>query len=281
MACPWLRCQLLVSRVAPSAAFWQRDFCSEGAVEQWGELTAGCCQGCSLTARLLGGTCAAVDLGEVSTCQLMLAPRAGVMQRTVRSQAFAPDAAQSLCFHPLPESQPVLPCLLRRLLQKGRQDDALELARCDCLQTLFLGERGCGRTTSWGERGCGGSSHLCTGWISDSCFPCLRAGGTRAGPTSTVPWSGCCSLPWSWMLSSSRPLPAQQQQTGHASTPPTRSRSTACRQGALCQEASPRLAGPPRRQLARRRSAGRARCWWRRRASSRSSRRQAGTQVWM
>jgi hypothetical protein len=51
------------------------------------------------------------------------------MQRTVRSSAFPPEAAQSLCLHPLPESQPVLPCLLRRLLQKGRQDDALELAR--------------------------------------------------------------------------------------------------------------------------------------------------------
>ncbi|KAL4448516.1 hypothetical protein ABPG75_005735 [Micractinium tetrahymenae] len=62
-----------------------------------------------------------VSLAEVSIV--------GVMQRTVRSQAFPPEAAQSLCFHPLPESQPVLPCLLRRLLQKGRQDDALELAR--------------------------------------------------------------------------------------------------------------------------------------------------------
>ncbi|PRW44970.1 RAB6A-GEF complex partner 1-like isoform A [Chlorella sorokiniana] len=53
----------------------------------------------------------------------------GVMQRVVRSPVFPPEAAQSLCFHPLPESQPVLPCLLRRLLQKGRYDDALELAR--------------------------------------------------------------------------------------------------------------------------------------------------------
>ena len=53
----------------------------------------------------------------------------GVMQRVVRSPVFPPEAAQSLCFHPLPESQPVLPCLLRRLLQKGRYEDALELAR--------------------------------------------------------------------------------------------------------------------------------------------------------
>lgn len=51
------------------------------------------------------------------------------MQRTVRSQVFPPDTPQSLAFHPLPESQPVLPCLLRRLLQKDRFDDALELAR--------------------------------------------------------------------------------------------------------------------------------------------------------
>ncbi len=54
---------------------------------------------------------------------------AGVTQRTVRSSAFQPAAPQSLCFHPLPESQPVLPCLLRRLLQKGKFQDALELAR--------------------------------------------------------------------------------------------------------------------------------------------------------
>lgn len=66
------------------------------------------------------------------------------MQRSVRSQVFPPQAAQSLCFHPLPESQPVLPCLLRRLLQKGRYDDALELARWaivfrDCSTLLQAG----------------------------------------------------------------------------------------------------------------------------------------------
>lgn len=36
--------------------------------------------------------------------------------------------AQYPCFHPLPESQPVLPCLLRRLLQKGKAQEALSLA---------------------------------------------------------------------------------------------------------------------------------------------------------
>ncbi|PSC67405.1 Quino amine beta chain-like RIC1-like guanyl-nucleotide exchange factor [Micractinium conductrix] len=62
-----------------------------------------------------------ISLAEVSII--------GVMQRTVRSQSFPPGAPQSLCYHPVPESQPVLPCLLRRLLQKGRQEDAYELAR--------------------------------------------------------------------------------------------------------------------------------------------------------
>jgi hypothetical protein len=33
------------------------------------------------------------------------------------------------CFHPVPESQPVLPCLLRRLLQKGALAEAHALAR--------------------------------------------------------------------------------------------------------------------------------------------------------
>lgn len=33
------------------------------------------------------------------------------------------------CFHPLPESQPVLPCLLRRLLQQGKASEALTLAQ--------------------------------------------------------------------------------------------------------------------------------------------------------
>jgi hypothetical protein len=33
------------------------------------------------------------------------------------------------CFHPVPESQPVLPCLLRRLLQRGALAEAHALAR--------------------------------------------------------------------------------------------------------------------------------------------------------
>ncbi|KAL0029799.1 hypothetical protein WJX77_000735 [Trebouxia sp. C0004] len=56
----------------------------------------------------------------------------GITQRMTRSAA----SSQSLthahasypCFHPLPESQPVLPCLLRRLLQKGKAKEALSLA---------------------------------------------------------------------------------------------------------------------------------------------------------
>ncbi len=59
----------------------------------------------------------------------------------MRSTAFPPGAVQSLCLHPLPESQPVLPCLLRRLLQKERHEDALELARwarCSLLSAVLF-----------------------------------------------------------------------------------------------------------------------------------------------
>lgn len=44
----------------------------------------------------------------------------GVTQRTVRSKASGGDGGELPCFNPLPESQPVLPCLLRRLLQQVR-----------------------------------------------------------------------------------------------------------------------------------------------------------------
>lgn len=57
---------------------------------------------------------------------------AGVTQRMTRSAARsqASSTAHGLypCFQPLPESQPVLPCLLRRLLQKGKAKEALSLA---------------------------------------------------------------------------------------------------------------------------------------------------------
>ena len=60
---------------------------------------------------------------------------AGVTQRLVRapgSSAVAPGGAPGHgaypCFHAMPESQPVLPCLLRRLLQKGKADAATALA---------------------------------------------------------------------------------------------------------------------------------------------------------
>lgn len=42
----------------------------------------------------------------------------GITQRTVRSKTSWGDGTELPCFHPLPESQPVLPCLLRRLLQQ-------------------------------------------------------------------------------------------------------------------------------------------------------------------
>ena len=51
------------------------------------------------------------------------------MTRSAASQQSTSYAhAQYPCFHPLPESQPVLPCLLRRLLQKGKAQEALSLA---------------------------------------------------------------------------------------------------------------------------------------------------------
>ncbi|KAL3150452.1 hypothetical protein ABBQ32_000282 [Trebouxia sp. C0010 RCD-2024] len=56
----------------------------------------------------------------------------GITQRMTRSAASQQSTsyahAQYPCFHPLPESQPVLPCLLRRLLQKGKAQEALSLA---------------------------------------------------------------------------------------------------------------------------------------------------------
>jgi hypothetical protein len=64
----------------------------------------------------------------------------GITQRMVRAQSGRPQAAAGgaivlpqpastlPCFYPIPESQPVLPCLLRRLLQQGAFTDALLLA---------------------------------------------------------------------------------------------------------------------------------------------------------
>ena len=56
----------------------------------------------------------------------------GITQRMTRSAASQQSTSyahgQYPCFHPLPESQPVLPCLLRRLLQKGKTQEALSLA---------------------------------------------------------------------------------------------------------------------------------------------------------
>ena len=61
-----------------------------------------------------------ISLAEVSIV--------GMTQRTARSGVFSSAAPPALAFHPHPESQPVLPCLLRRLLEQGRAADALELA---------------------------------------------------------------------------------------------------------------------------------------------------------
>lgn len=55
----------------------------------------------------------------------------GVTQRVARSQQLAARSTLP-CFHPLPESQPVLPCLLRRLLQQGKDGAAMSLAARHC-----------------------------------------------------------------------------------------------------------------------------------------------------
>ncbi|KAK9828450.1 hypothetical protein WJX72_000056 [[Myrmecia] bisecta] len=70
----------------------------------------------------------------------------GVTQRMTRSNA-APLATASRhvvhahsaypCFHPMPESQPVLPCLLRRLLQQDKAEAALALAHRHCRAPHF------------------------------------------------------------------------------------------------------------------------------------------------
>ncbi|KAH7624062.1 hypothetical protein Ndes2526B_g01314 [Nannochloris sp. 'desiccata'] len=61
-----------------------------------------------------------ISLAEVSIV--------GMMQRTARSGRFPTNSPPAFSLHPHPESQPVLPCLLRRLLEQGRAADALELA---------------------------------------------------------------------------------------------------------------------------------------------------------
>jgi hypothetical protein len=53
----------------------------------------------------------------------------GVTQRAQRGGGGASGEPPSLALHPHPEAQPVLPCLLRRLLQRGRAADAAALAR--------------------------------------------------------------------------------------------------------------------------------------------------------
>ena len=61
-----------------------------------------------------------VSLKEVSVI--------GMMHRNVRNTYSFTSSLDSLSFQPHPESQPVLPCLLRRLLEHGQAADAVELA---------------------------------------------------------------------------------------------------------------------------------------------------------
>lgn len=60
----------------------------------------------------------------------------GLMHRAHRKQHFS-NPASSVDFAPLPESQPVLACLLRRLLRKGQFQDALYLADLYSLRPHF------------------------------------------------------------------------------------------------------------------------------------------------
>jgi len=89
-----------------------------------------------MRARCLGRLSASVWLEERlhrrPLPEAAAAARAGVTQRVVRHAALALDPrggggaaagyahARLPLFQPLPESQPVLPCLLRRLLQQAR-----------------------------------------------------------------------------------------------------------------------------------------------------------------
>ena len=46
----------------------------------------------------------------------------GVSQRLIRPPSSTADGSYAVClpcFSPMPDTQPVLPCLLRRLLQRG------------------------------------------------------------------------------------------------------------------------------------------------------------------
>lgn len=61
-----------------------------------------------------------ISLSEVSII--------GITQRTRRNPLFDAHSASGIVFYPLPESQPVLACLLRRLLSQGKFKDALALA---------------------------------------------------------------------------------------------------------------------------------------------------------
>ena len=93
--------------------------------------------------------------------------------------------AQLPLFQPMPESQPVLPCLLRRLLQQVRSSLARHHARRACKHSEV-------------------SSRPCPVYecILRACRAALQKpprwqGGTATRPTSRGPWSGCFSPPWS------------------------------------------------------------------------------------
>ena len=148
---------------------------------------------------------------------------AGVTQRLVRApgssavaHGSAPGHGAYPCFHAMPESQPVLPCLLRRLLQKGKADAATALA-------AHHSRWGFG---PWHSSAAAGHLHWkpCTA-CSLRCpllSSCTWLGGIytllcrslAVHRTSAARWSGCCSQHW-------RQMPTGQPQLSSPSQPGT------------------------------------------------------------
>jgi hypothetical protein len=66
---------------------------------------------------------------HISAAGVMLLSAAGASQQQAAAASNWVRAAAPPAFHLIPESQPVLPCLLRRLLLRGSLNGAIALAR--------------------------------------------------------------------------------------------------------------------------------------------------------
>eukprot|EP00899_Mesostigma_viride_P007295 jgi/Mesvir1/16567/Mv10107-RA.1 len=60
---------------------------------------------------------------------LGISPAVGVIVGVSQRMSFAPLCSQLPCFEPMPSAQPILPCLLRHLLQRDALDEAIQVAR--------------------------------------------------------------------------------------------------------------------------------------------------------